>query len=79
MSLRVHEEEILGLVGESGSGKSTVAYTVIGMYKPTSGNIVFRGRNIEKNFLRLLAIPTLKCCFHPFLLSAGRKKLLNRT
>ncbi|GAF84898.1 unnamed protein product, partial [marine sediment metagenome] len=35
-----------GLVGESGSGKSTVAYTVVGMYRPTEGKIIYRGKNI---------------------------------
>ena len=38
--------ETLGLVGESGSGKSTIAYTVIGMYRPNSGQIIFKGKNI---------------------------------
>ncbi len=38
--------ETLGLVGESGSGKSTVAYTTIGMYKPTSGMIKFRDQEL---------------------------------
>jgi peptide/nickel transport system ATP-binding protein len=33
-------------VGESGSGKSTVAYTTIGMYRPTEGEIHFRGQNL---------------------------------
>jgi len=38
--------ETLGLVGESGSGKSTIAYTVVGMYQPTSGQILFKEQNI---------------------------------
>lgn len=38
--------ETLGLVGESGSGKSTTAYTVIGMYGITDGNISFKGKDI---------------------------------
>jgi peptide/nickel transport system ATP-binding protein len=38
--------ETLGLVGESGSGKSTIAYTVVGMYRPTSGQILFKDQNI---------------------------------
>jgi len=46
VSFTVREGETFGLVGESGSGKSTVAYTAIGMYRPTSGNISFRGRSL---------------------------------
>ncbi len=42
----VRPGEILGLVGESGSGKSTVAYTTIGMYRPTSGSLRFRGQEL---------------------------------
>jgi peptide/nickel transport system ATP-binding protein len=46
ISLNLYKGEVLGLVGESGSGKSTVAYTVVGMYKPSSGSILFEGREI---------------------------------
>jgi peptide/nickel transport system ATP-binding protein len=42
----VREGETFGLVGESGSGKSTVAYTVVGMYKPTAGDIAFQGQSL---------------------------------
>jgi peptide/nickel transport system ATP-binding protein len=38
--------ETLGLVGESGSGKSTIAYTVVGMYRPTSGQVFFKDQSI---------------------------------
>lgn len=41
ISFEILEGETFGLVGESGSGKSTVAYIVVGMYKPTSGNILY--------------------------------------
>ena len=41
ISFGVREGETLGLVGESGSGKSTVAYTTVGMYRPTSGQAHF--------------------------------------
>ena len=42
ISFSMNEGEILGLVGESGSGKSTVVYTVVGMYSPTEGEILYR-------------------------------------
>ena len=47
VSFSIAEGETLGLVGESGSGKSTVAYTVVGLHSPTSGKIVFEGRDIS--------------------------------
>ncbi|MGE5485018.1 MAG: ABC transporter ATP-binding protein [Ignavibacteriales bacterium] len=43
----VRAGEILGVVGESGSGKSTIAYTVVGMYAPTSGEMLFKGHDIS--------------------------------
>ena len=46
VTLNIEHGETLGLVGESGSGKSTIAYTVVGMYRPTSGQIMFKGKNI---------------------------------
>jgi len=46
ISFAVREGETFGLVGESGSGKSTVAYTTDGMYRPTSGQVSFRGRDL---------------------------------
>src|SRR5207247_626435 len=38
--------ETLGLVGESGCGKSTLGKTVMGIYRPTAGDIRFAGREI---------------------------------
>lgn len=48
ISFHIRQGEILGLVGESGSGKSTVAYTVVGMYKPTAGSISLRGQDTSQ-------------------------------
>lgn len=46
VSFTIKEGETLGLVGESGSGKSTVAYTIVGMYRPTAGTLRFRGQDL---------------------------------
>ena len=48
ISLCVKENEIFGLVGESGSGKSTVAYTIIGIYRPDEGKIMYRGKDVTQ-------------------------------
>lgn len=45
----VYEGDIFALVGESGSGKSTTAYTIIGMYEPTSGTVLYKDQNISKS------------------------------
>ena len=49
VSFGLREGETLGLVGESGSGKSTVAYTTVGMYRPTSGTLTFQGQDLFAN------------------------------
>jgi peptide/nickel transport system ATP-binding protein len=46
ISFSMFEGETLGLVGESGSGKSTVAYTTVGMYRPTAGSLRFRDQEL---------------------------------
>lgn len=47
VSLNIKRGEVIGLVGESGSGKSTIAYSVVGMYKPTEGVILFEGEDLN--------------------------------
>jgi oligopeptide transport system ATP-binding protein len=44
----IAEGETLGLVGESGSGKSTTGYCVIQLLKPTSGSVVFMGKELTE-------------------------------
>jgi peptide/nickel transport system ATP-binding protein len=46
VSLEIGRGETLGLVGESGCGKSTVGRTILRLYRPTSGRIVFDGQDI---------------------------------
>jgi peptide/nickel transport system ATP-binding protein len=47
VSLTIGRGETVGLVGESGCGKSTVGRTIIRLYKPTAGRIVFDGQDIS--------------------------------
>ena len=46
VSLDIHPHETMGLVGESGSGKTTLGRAILGLYRPTAGQILFRGQNV---------------------------------
>lgn len=46
VSFDIKKGEILGLVGESGSGKTTVGKLIVGLERPTSGTLQFRGRDM---------------------------------
>lgn len=47
VSFSIRKGETLGLVGESGCGKSTTGRTIIHLYKPTAGEILFNGTRID--------------------------------
>jgi len=46
VSFKIKHGETVGLVGESGCGKTTVGRTLLRLYKPTSGDVIFGGRNL---------------------------------
>jgi len=46
VSFKIEEGEILGLVGESGCGKTTCGKTILKIYEPDSGKIIYRGDDI---------------------------------
>ncbi len=47
VSFTIKKGETLGLVGESGCGKTTVGRTILNLYKPTGGEIIFNGQKIQ--------------------------------
>ena len=49
VSFTINEGETLGLVGESGCGKTTVGRSILRLYEPTGGEVLFNGEPVTKN------------------------------
>jgi peptide/nickel transport system ATP-binding protein len=63
VSLAITTGETLGLVGESGCGKSTVARLIVGLYRPTRGEIRYAGRRVDFADAELSLRRTLQMIF----------------
>ncbi|MFP4321539.1 MAG: ABC transporter ATP-binding protein [Anaerolineales bacterium] len=48
ISFDIYPGETLGLVGESGSGKSTTGRTLLQLYKPTGGSVIFKDKDLTE-------------------------------
>ncbi len=53
VDLAVPRAEVLAIVGESGSGKTTLARTLMGLQRPTSGQVLFEGEPLDHSFRAL--------------------------
>ena len=54
ISFKIHENEILGLLGPNGSGKTTTIGMLLGLLKPSSGEIFIDGKKIEDHRIETL-------------------------
>ena len=56
ISFKIEENEILGLLGPNGSGKTTTIGMLLGLLKPTSGEIFINNLKLEDNRIEILEI-----------------------
>ena len=54
INFKINENEIVGLLGPNGCGKTTTIGMILGLLKPTSGQVLINGKDIEKNKISIL-------------------------
>ena len=54
VNFKINENEMVGLLGPNGCGKTTTIGMILGLLKPSSGEVLINGENIEKNKISLL-------------------------
>ena len=54
LNFKINQNEIVGLLGPNGCGKTTTIGMILGLLKPTSGQVLINGIDIEKNKISLL-------------------------
>lgn len=82
ISFTVNRGETLGIVGESGCGKSTMGRSLIRLYEPTEGNVIFDGTDItslSERKLRPLIRKKVQMIFQDPFASLNPRKTLGKT
>ena len=54
LTFEINKGKIVGLLGPNGCGKTTTIAMILGLVKPTSGEVLIKGKNIEKERINLL-------------------------
>ena len=54
LTFEINKGKIIGLLGPNGCGKTTTIAMILGLVKPTSGEVIIKGKNIEKERINLL-------------------------
>ena len=54
INFKVNKNEIIGILGPNGCGKTTTIGMILGLLKPTSGQVLINGKNIENNKISIL-------------------------
>ena len=55
LNFEINENKIIGLLGPNGCGKTTTIGMILGLLKPTSGEVLINGFDIEKNRIKILS------------------------
>ena len=54
LTFEINKGKIVGLLGPNGCGKTTTIAMILGLLKPTSGEVFIKGKNIEKERINLI-------------------------
>jgi oligopeptide/dipeptide ABC transporter ATP-binding protein len=82
LTLQIKPGETIGIVGESGCGKSTVGRTLIRLYEPTDGEVIYKGQNIShlsEKELRPIIRRNIQMVFQDPYASLNPRKTLHKT